>query len=53
MKDLKESEWLQVLGQGLSVSIGAALTKKLNNDPNLVFTIHGDENYKKGKFGKL
>ena len=26
------------LGQGLSVSIGAAETKKLNNDPNIVYT---------------
>src|SRR5690606_5409178 len=30
------------LGQGLSVAIGAALTKKLNNDDHLVYTLHGD-----------
>ena len=30
------------LGQGLSVAIGAALTKKLNNDSHLVYTLHGD-----------
>ena len=37
------------LGQGLSVSIGAALTKKLNNDPNLVFTLHGDGELQEGQ----
>ena len=30
------------LGQGLSVGIGAAITKKLNHDNHLVFTLHGD-----------
>ena len=30
------------LGQGLSVGIGAALTKKMNRDNSLVFTLHGD-----------
>src|SRR5436190_21856108 len=30
------------LGQGLSVAIGAALAKKLNNDSHLVYTLHGD-----------
>src|SRR6187549_1943986 len=30
------------LGQGLSVAIGAALSKKLNNDQNIVYTLHGD-----------
>ena len=29
------------LGQGLSVGIGAAISKKLNKDTNLVFTLHG------------
>ena len=37
------------LGQGLSVSIGAALTKKLNDDPNLVFTLHGDGELQEGQ----
>tara|TARA_B100000963_G_scaffold125587_1_gene109574 strand:+ start:3589 stop:4434 length:846 start_codon:yes stop_codon:yes gene_type:complete len=37
------------LGQGLSVSIGAAITKKLNNDPNLVFTLHGDGELQEGQ----
>ena len=37
------------LGQGLSVSIGAALTKKLNNDSNLVFTLHGDGELQEGQ----
>ena len=49
MKDLKESRMASgSLGQGLSVSIGAALTKKLNNDPNLVF-IHGDGELQEGQ----
>ena len=30
------------LGQGMSVGIGAALTKKLNGDDKTVFTLHGD-----------
>ncbi len=30
------------LGQGLSVSIGAALAKKLNGDKHLVWSLHGD-----------
>ena len=30
------------LGQGLSVGIGAAITKKLNKDESCVFTLHGD-----------
>ncbi|HTG56446.1 MAG TPA: hypothetical protein VL943_09275, partial [Niabella sp.] len=30
------------LGQGLSVAIGAALSKKLNNDDKLVYSLHGD-----------
>src|SRR6266542_5895718 len=30
------------LGQGLSVAIGAALTKQLNKDHGLVFSLHGD-----------
>src|ERR1043165_4138002 len=29
------------LGQGLSVACGTAMAKKLNNDPNLVFSLHG------------
>ena len=29
------------LGQGMSVAIGASLTKKLNNDKNIVFSLHG------------
>ena len=30
------------LGQGLSVAIGAALAKKLNNDNNIIYSLHGD-----------
>jgi transketolase len=37
------------LGQGLSVAIGAALTKKLNNDPHLVFSLHGDGELQEGQ----
>jgi transketolase len=37
------------LGQGLSVGIGAALAKKLNNDPHFVFTLHGDGELQEGQ----
>ena len=37
------------LGQGLSVGIGAAITKKLNNDKHLVFTLHGDGELQEGQ----
>ncbi len=37
------------LGQGLSVAIGAALAKKLNNDKKLVFTLHGDGELQEGQ----
>lgn len=37
------------LGQGLSVAIGAALTKKLNKDNSLVFTLHGDGELQEGQ----
>jgi transketolase len=37
------------LGQGLSVGIGAALAKRLNNDPNLVYTLHGDGELQEGQ----
>lgn len=37
------------LGQGLSNAIGAALTKKLNNDPSVVFTLHGDGELQEGQ----
>lgn len=37
------------LGQGLSVAIGAAQAKKLNNDKNLVFTLHGDGELQEGQ----
>lgn len=37
------------LGQGLSVAIGTALTKKLNQDPHLVFCLHGDGELQEGQ----
>ena len=37
------------LGQGLSVGIGAALTKKLNNDDSIVYTLHGDGELQEGQ----
>ena len=37
------------LGQGLSTAIGAALTKKLNNDNSLVFSLHGDGELQEGQ----
>jgi transketolase len=37
------------LGQGLSVAIGAASTKKLNNDDNIIYTLHGDGELQEGQ----
>ena len=37
------------LGQGMSVAIGAALAKKLNNDQNVVFSLHGDGELQEGQ----
>ncbi|AYO57243.1 transketolase [Chryseobacterium sp. 6424] len=37
------------LGQGLSVAIGAALGKKLNQDRSLVYTLHGDGELQEGQ----
>tara|TARA_B110000196_G_scaffold5946_1_gene5316 strand:+ start:1170 stop:2015 length:846 start_codon:yes stop_codon:yes gene_type:complete len=37
------------LGQGLSVAIGAAATKKLNKDDSLVYTLHGDGELQEGQ----
>ena len=37
------------LGQGLSIAAGAALAKKLNNDKNLIFTLHGDGELQEGQ----
>lgn len=41
------------LGQGMSVAIGAALAKKMNGDNSLVYSLHGDGELQRGKFGKL
>lgn len=37
------------LGQGMSVAIGAALTKKLNNDSTTVYSLHGDGELQEGQ----
>jgi len=37
------------LGQGMSVAIGAALAKKLNNDNHLVYSLHGDGELQEGQ----
>lgn len=37
------------LGQGLSVACGAALSKKLNNDNKIVYTLHGDGELQEGQ----
>ena len=37
------------LGQGMSVAIGAALAKKLNNDNGIVFSLHGDGELDEGQ----
>jgi transketolase len=37
------------LGQGLSVAIGAALTKKLNGEKRMVYSLHGDGELQEGQ----
>jgi transketolase len=37
------------LGQGLSAAIGAALAKKLNKDPHVIYTLHGDGELEEGQ----
>ena len=37
------------LGQGMSVAIGAALTKKLNGEKTVVFSLHGDGELDEGQ----
>jgi transketolase len=37
------------LGQGMSVALGAALTKKLNKDPQIVYSLHGDGELQEGQ----
>ena len=37
------------LGQGLSVAVGAATAKKLNNDDHLVYSLHGDGELQEGQ----
>ena len=37
------------LGQGMSVAIGAAISKKLNNDNHIVYSLHGDGELQEGQ----
>lgn len=37
------------LGQGMSAAIGVALSKKLNNDQHVVFSLHGDGELQEGQ----
>jgi transketolase len=37
------------LGQGMSVGIGVALSKKLNGEKNIVYTLHGDGELDEGQ----
>ena len=37
------------LGQGLSVAVGAALAKKLNNDNHFIYSLHGDGELQEGQ----
>ncbi|CAN5300925.1 transketolase [soil metagenome] len=37
------------LGQGMSVAIGAAMAKKLNNDDHIVYSLHGDGELDEGQ----
>ena len=37
------------LGQGMSVALGAALSKKLNSDGRLIYSLHGDGELQEGQ----
>lgn len=37
------------LGQGMSVAIGAALTKRINRETNIVYSLHGDGELDEGQ----
>lgn len=37
------------LGQGMSVAIGAAIAKRLNNDQSVVYSLHGDGELQEGQ----
>ena len=37
------------LGQGMSVAVGAAETKKLNNDDKVIYSLHGDGELQEGQ----
>lgn len=37
------------LGQGMSVAIGAAITKKLNGDKSTIYSLHGDGELQEGQ----
>jgi len=37
------------LGQGMSVALGAALAKRLNGDPHIVYSLHGDGELDEGQ----
>ena len=37
------------LGQGLSAAIGAAISKKLNNDDRIIYSLHGDGELQEGQ----
>jgi len=37
------------LGQGMSVALGAAQTKKLNNDKHIIYSLHGDGELQEGQ----
>ncbi|TYB79616.1 transketolase [Bizionia myxarmorum] len=37
------------LGQGMSVALGAAQAKKLNNDKHLIYSLHGDGELQEGQ----
>ena len=37
------------LGQGMSVAIGAALSKRRNKDPKLIYSLHGDGELQEGQ----
>lgn len=41
------------LGQGISCAVGMALANKLDKNDHRIYTVLGDANAKKDKYGKL
>jgi transketolase N-terminal domain/subunit len=51
--DCRSSRSQRILGQGLSIACGAALSKRLAGDPHRVYVLMGDGESEEGQVWKL